>query len=254
MSAFLKYSQVRRKQVKEDNPDMNNTDVSRLLGEMWRNASPKERTPYVEQEEKERAIYKKDIARFRADQAKLDAASRTSHRSVKRMNDYHLKEESPHVMPEESNVASSHHQMMQYQRRSIPEYREEQIAPVASSDSHSLHAYKGPQYEHYPGPQYSSRNHPPFGTGKLLSLDDANDVVPLSKSHLFGFQVSFSLSSSDGEHPNQSHGRSYVTTPPNTQPLPPSYDYDEHDLSRSRHFADNSRYYSRFPWSSGDLF
>jgi YD repeat-containing protein len=29
--------------------------------------------------------------------------------------------------------------------------------------------------------------------------------------------------------------------------LPPSYDYDEHDLSRSRHFADNSRYYSRFP-------
>mmetsp|Transcript_42533 Transcript_42533/g.102862 ORF Transcript_42533/g.102862 Transcript_42533/m.102862 type:complete len:104 (+) Transcript_42533:31-342(+) len=55
MSAFLKYSQTRRAKVKQDNPDMSNTDVSRLLGEMWRNASPRERSPYVEQEERERA-------------------------------------------------------------------------------------------------------------------------------------------------------------------------------------------------------
>ena len=92
---------------------MSNTDVSRLLGEMWRNASPKERAPYVEQEEKERAVYKKDIARFRADQANLDAASRTSHQNVKRMNDYRPQEEARHAMAEEPNVASSHHHMIQ---------------------------------------------------------------------------------------------------------------------------------------------
>lgn len=82
MSAFLKYSQTRRAKVKEDNPDMSNTDVSRLLGEMWRNASPKERAPYVEQEERERAIYKEDIKKWRDDQARMDAASRTSHQTV----------------------------------------------------------------------------------------------------------------------------------------------------------------------------
>ena len=72
MSAFLKYSKTRRREVKEDNPDMSNTDISRLLGEMWRNASPEERRPYREQEEKERAVYKAEIAKWRADQARIE--------------------------------------------------------------------------------------------------------------------------------------------------------------------------------------
>ena len=87
MSAFLKYSQTRRQKVKQDNPDMSNTDVSRLLGEMWRNASPKERAPYIEQEERERAVYKEDIKKWRDDQARMDAASRTSHQSVQKLVD-----------------------------------------------------------------------------------------------------------------------------------------------------------------------
>ena len=53
MSAFLKYSLSRRKAVKADNPDMNNTDISRLLGEMWRNAHEEEKRPYIEEELKE---------------------------------------------------------------------------------------------------------------------------------------------------------------------------------------------------------
>jgi hypothetical protein len=88
MSAFLKYSQTRRATVKHDNPDMSNTDVSRLLGEMWRNASPKERGPYVEQEKRERAVYKDEIQKWRDDQARMDAASRTSHQSVQKLADY----------------------------------------------------------------------------------------------------------------------------------------------------------------------
>lgn len=88
MSAFLKYSQTRRSVVKKENPDLSNTDVSRLLGEMWRSASQKERAPYVEQEEVERALYKQEIARWKSEQARLDAASRTSHQNVRRLADY----------------------------------------------------------------------------------------------------------------------------------------------------------------------
>ncbi len=79
MSAFLKYSQKRRTKVKQENPDMSNTDVSRLLGEMWRNATPAERTPYVEEEERERARYKEDIAAWRDEQAQQNAARRQPH-------------------------------------------------------------------------------------------------------------------------------------------------------------------------------
>lgn len=84
MSAFLKYSQSRRAHVKKENPDMSNTDVSRLLGELWRNASPKERAPFIEVEEKERALYKAAIAKWRADQARFESnqcLNRSKHRS-----------------------------------------------------------------------------------------------------------------------------------------------------------------------------
>ena len=89
MSAFLKYSQNKRSDVKEQNPDMSNTDVSRLLGEMWRNASEEVRRPYVEDEETERALYKEQIKHWRDDQGKLDAASRISHHSVRGQQQRH---------------------------------------------------------------------------------------------------------------------------------------------------------------------
>jgi HMG (high mobility group) box len=82
MSAFLKYSQKRRQEVKEANPEMNNTDISRLLGELWRAADAVEKEPFVESEKVERAMYNEAIATWREEQAHLDAASRTSHHSV----------------------------------------------------------------------------------------------------------------------------------------------------------------------------
>lgn len=53
MSAFLKYSKNRRKVLKAEYADMDNTDVSRLLGEMWRNASEEQKRPFKDTELKE---------------------------------------------------------------------------------------------------------------------------------------------------------------------------------------------------------
>jgi len=65
MSAFLYFSQGRRKTIKDQNPEIKNTQVSRLLGEMWRNASEEDRKPYVDKEKKEREKYKVAIADWR---------------------------------------------------------------------------------------------------------------------------------------------------------------------------------------------
>lgn len=101
MSAFLKFSQIWRKKVKRENPDMANTDVSRLLGEMWRNASVHEKRPYREQEEKERAVYKEDMKRFRDIQAQKDAGSRTSHQLMQNhlLTRQHWNEDGPRHEP-----------------------------------------------------------------------------------------------------------------------------------------------------------
>lgn len=65
---------------------MSNTDVSRLLGEMWRTASPPEKKLFVEQELIERAKYKDEIKKFRENLAKTDAASRKSHQDVQQVS------------------------------------------------------------------------------------------------------------------------------------------------------------------------
>lgn len=61
---------------------MENTDVSRLLGEMWRNEHPSKRAPYVEQEKRERAVYKNMSAEWRVKQSRLDATSRTTQHQI----------------------------------------------------------------------------------------------------------------------------------------------------------------------------
>ena len=67
MSAFLYFSQGKRSVLKQQNPNMKNTEVSRLLGEMWRNASEEEKRPHVEKEKAEREKYKVAIAEWRKD-------------------------------------------------------------------------------------------------------------------------------------------------------------------------------------------
>ena len=92
MSAFLRYSQSRRKMMKQKNPDMNNTDISRLLGEMWHNAPEPERSPYVQKELEERAEYKVAIAKWRLEheQAEMEKKKKTSPDSVRNTDQVHL--------------------------------------------------------------------------------------------------------------------------------------------------------------------
>lgn len=52
---------------------MKNTEVSRLLGEMWRNAPEEDRRPHIEKEKEEREKYKVAIADWRKEyEAKME--------------------------------------------------------------------------------------------------------------------------------------------------------------------------------------
>jgi HMG (high mobility group) box len=78
MSAFLYYSQGKRSEIKSENPDMKNTDVSRILGDLWRNLSVAERAPFVDREKTERDKYKVAIAAWRQEnEAKVEAERKT---------------------------------------------------------------------------------------------------------------------------------------------------------------------------------
>lgn len=65
MSAFLYFSQDKRRQIKDENPTLKNTEVSRILGDLWRNASEDDKKPHVDREKIERELYKVSIADWR---------------------------------------------------------------------------------------------------------------------------------------------------------------------------------------------
>lgn len=76
MSAFLYFSQGKRSEIKGQNPDIKNTEVSRVLGEMWRNLSDAERSPHVNREKIERDKYKIAMAAWREHHEEKLAADR----------------------------------------------------------------------------------------------------------------------------------------------------------------------------------
>lgn len=70
MSAFLYYSQVKRSHIKQQNPGLKNTEISRVLGKMWQSASQEERSPHILREREEREKYKIRMAQWRKDEAR----------------------------------------------------------------------------------------------------------------------------------------------------------------------------------------
>ena len=154
---------------------MGNTDVSRLLGEMWRNASEKEKAPYVEQEEKERAAYKEEVKKFREKQAQLDVANRTTHQSAvqgnrRQQNQHQTGFEAPSVTTSPSHVT--------FENLNFDQIMENPGKNSSAFRSHSSHPYHRTFYrsaDHFPTESY------PQTTWSALSMDDSDPlpVVPV---------------------------------------------------------------------------
>jgi hypothetical protein len=68
--AFLYFSQDRRGAIKAKSPGILNTDVSRILGEMWRSATEEEKKPFRDHEAGVREKYKTSIGQWREEQAR----------------------------------------------------------------------------------------------------------------------------------------------------------------------------------------
>ena len=70
MSAFLHFSRGRRSDILERHPELKNTEVSKILGDLWRKSTEEERRPYVENEKIEREKYKAAMLKWKENSEK----------------------------------------------------------------------------------------------------------------------------------------------------------------------------------------
>jgi len=64
--------------MKQENPELKNTDISRILGNMWRDASEDEKRPYVEKEKAEREKYKIEMEQWKKEHAAKQEVERAA--------------------------------------------------------------------------------------------------------------------------------------------------------------------------------
>ena len=76
MSAFLLWSVGRRRQIKEKNPKIKNTEVSKILGDIWKKCTDEERRPHIEKEKVEREKYKLAMAEWKIEFEKREEEDR----------------------------------------------------------------------------------------------------------------------------------------------------------------------------------
>lgn len=129
MSAFLYFSQDKRRKIKDSNPSIRNTEVSRILGEMWRSASEEERRPHIEREKKEREKYKVAIAEWREEYEKK-------------------MEEQRKRAAEQASFATANYNTPTVEQQPI-DRRAPQYSQQQQYESPQHHAYQYPPPQHY---------------------------------------------------------------------------------------------------------
>lgn len=63
------YSIQKRKELKQSDPGLSNTEISRMLGMEWSKTSDEEKRPFVEQEARDRVVYKQAAAAWKAEKS-----------------------------------------------------------------------------------------------------------------------------------------------------------------------------------------
>ena len=161
MSAFLYFSQDRRRDIKEANPGMRNTEISRILGGMWKQAPESERAPHIAKEFEERKKYKLKTAewKLKEEERKKEAQKLLE----EQQSSYPQPQQYPPHEHEQQPIAERENQVypIQSQQYQPPLIRSESSRPPQPEPLSSQHAYyqEYSQEYYHPPPTYGPPNH-----------------------------------------------------------------------------------------------
>ncbi|BGP58039.1 hypothetical protein JCM8202_001722 [Rhodotorula sphaerocarpa] len=67
LSAYMLFSQDKRAEVKEEQPDVSFGEIGKILGSKWKEATPDEKKPYEDKAAAEKVRYEKEKAAYEAE-------------------------------------------------------------------------------------------------------------------------------------------------------------------------------------------
>lgn len=160
---------TKRKELKGKNPQLKNTDISRILGQLWRSTSDEEKRPFVEREQIEREKYKEKMAAWREMKAqeneakkKEDAAKADRALVEKSLKEQELTEKTYGIIDtaEENLTLKAATQTQQQPQRhdsyTAQSYR--QTSPLPHPNAFVDHYQYGQQQGSWPNPEIHSHN------------------------------------------------------------------------------------------------
>ena len=65
MNSFLLWAKIMRRKYATENPNLQNAEISKLLGKIWNSMSTTDKRPFVEKAEKLRVIHMKNYPNYR---------------------------------------------------------------------------------------------------------------------------------------------------------------------------------------------
>jgi hypothetical protein len=213
MSAFLAFSNLKRAEVKEDNPGLGNSERSRVLAKMWKEAPEDERKNYIDKEYKLRQTYKTAIAEWRRNSEGVMQAARkeredealrtvlgTADKGGPRLSSKDGGKISPHsaiiephpLEPNDGRHSHHHQHHFQYAQQHPHPNTAPPSMPLIEENRDSFH---GQQHQHYPsytssGLQGSSYPQDPSAHGKSNG-NDPDAAPPAGETQIEGSAVPY---------------------------------------------------------------
>ena len=65
MNSFMVFSHLERKRLAEENPELHNADLSKILGRKWKTLTPAHRQPYIDEAERLRVVHSETYPEYK---------------------------------------------------------------------------------------------------------------------------------------------------------------------------------------------